>query len=286
MVTGGPRVSVTVSLASPVSGQLDNGASVFATLEGGAVTNSTPPAILSTRTIAPELLASTPDANTADPFIQEAAAKLNYDPNQIFDYLHTQVGYNSYVGSLRGARGTLWSNAGNSLDVASLGVALLSASGIPAQYVHGTLSKSQAQTLIVSMFPASNQTVGYIPPGTQTADPANDSKLLAETENHSWFQFDAGAGMKDADPLMPGATVGQAFTTATTSYAEVPDSLRAKTRIQLAPSSSARQAPCSDLLVFQPPRSWITPSTTLTWWAGPSPSVTTFPPAVSARSSH
>ena len=75
------------------------------------------------------------------------------------------IGYNAYVGSLRGARGTLWSDAGNALDVASLGVALMRASGIPAQYVEGTLSTSQAQTLILSMFPASYQTVGYIPAG-------------------------------------------------------------------------------------------------------------------------
>ena len=40
------------------------------------------------------------------------------------------------------------------------------ASGIPAQYVQGTLSQSQAQQLILSMFPASYQTVGYIPAGT------------------------------------------------------------------------------------------------------------------------
>ena len=45
------------------------------------------------------------------------------------------------------------------------------ASGIPAQYVSGTLSQSQAQTLILSMFPASYQTVGYIPAGTQIVRP-------------------------------------------------------------------------------------------------------------------
>ena len=86
------------------------------------------------------------------------------------------------------------------------------ASGIPAQYVSGTLSQSQAQTLILSMFPASYQTVGYIPAGTQVSDPANDPQLLSETESHYWFQFDTGSGMTDADPLMPGATIGQTFT--------------------------------------------------------------------------
>src|SRR5262249_24791114 len=158
----------------------------------GAVSNWTPAATLRLGSVDPSLLASTPDANTTDPFVQEKAAELAYDPQQIFNYLHTQIGYNSYVGSLRGARGTLWSSAGNALDVASLGVGLLRASGIPAQYAHGTLTVRQAQQLILSMFPASYQTVGYVPAGQQTADPAHDPQLLSETEDHYWFQFDPG----------------------------------------------------------------------------------------------
>lgn len=201
---GRTSVTLTVSLANPLPLQLDSGAQAFATLDAGAVSNSTPAAVLRQGSVDASLLASTPDANTTDPFVQEEAAKLHYNPQQIFDYLHTQVGYNSYTGSLRGARGTLWSSAGNALDVASLGVGLLRASGIPAQYEAGTLSKAQAQQLILSMFPASFQTIGFIAAGTQTADPANDAQLLSETESHYWFQFDAGQGMKDADPLMAG----------------------------------------------------------------------------------
>ncbi len=159
--------------------------------------------------------------------------RSSYDPTQIFNFLHTQIGYNSYLGSVRGARGTLWSNAGNALDVASLGVALMRGSGIPAQYASGTLSQSQAQTLILSMFPASYQTVGYIPSGTQTSDPANDPQLLSETESHDWFQFDTGSGMTDADPLMAGATIGQTFTTATGTFTAVSQSLEATTEITL-----------------------------------------------------
>ena len=50
-------------------------------------------------------LASTPDANTSDPFVQEKEAELDYDPQRIFDFLRTDIGYESYEGSLRGARG-------------------------------------------------------------------------------------------------------------------------------------------------------------------------------------
>ena len=209
------RASVTlnVALASPVPLQLDSGAQAFATVDAGAVSNSTPAATLRPGNVDPSLLASTPDANTTDPFIQEEAAKLAYDPQQIFDFLHTQIGYESYTGSVRGARGTLWSSAGNALDVASLGVALMRASGIPAQYAQGTLSSAQAQPLILSMFPASSQTIGFVAAGAPTSDPASDPQLLDETENHYWFQFDAGTGMTDADPLMPGATIGQTYAT-------------------------------------------------------------------------
>ena len=87
------------------------------------------------------------------------------------------------------------------------------------------------------MFPASDQTVGYIPAGTQTADPANDPQLLAETESHYWFQFNAGGGFTDADPLMAAVTagghVGQAFTANTGTFSEVADNLREKTEISL-----------------------------------------------------
>jgi uncharacterized membrane protein len=238
-IQGFDRASVTITLVlpTPFSAQLDAGAQAFATLDAGAVSNSTPAATLRQGSVDPSLLASTPDANTTDPYIQEEAAKLKYDPQQIFNFLESDVGYNSYLGSVRGARGTLWSSAGNALDVSSLGVVLMRASGIPAQYVSGTLSQGQAQQLILSMFPASSQTVGYIPAGTQTADPANDPQLLSETESHYWFQFDTGSGLTDADPLLaavtPGGHVGQAFTASTGTFSEVADSLRAKTEVSL-----------------------------------------------------
>ncbi len=240
-IPGFGRESVTLSLtlASPTPTQLDTGAHVDATLDAAAVSNTTPAASLSARAIAPALLASTPDANTTDPFIQEEAAKLSYDPTQIVNFLHNQISYNSYLGSMRGARGTLWSGAGNALDVASLGVALMRASGIPAQYAQGTLSQAQAGQLILTMFPSTPQTVGEIPAGTITSDPASDPTLLSETEPHYWLQFNTGSGMQDFDPLMPGATVGQTFTTATSTFTAVPDALRAKTEVQLVAETTS-----------------------------------------------
>jgi uncharacterized repeat protein (TIGR01451 family) len=129
---GRASVTVTVSLANPVPLQLDAGAQAVATLDAGTVSDSSPAATLRPGSVDASLLASTPDASSTDPIIQEEAARLAYDPQQILNFLHTAVGYESYAGSVRGARGTLWSSAGNALDVASLGVALMRASGIPA----------------------------------------------------------------------------------------------------------------------------------------------------------
>jgi hypothetical protein len=134
---------------------------------------------------------------------------------------------------VRGARGTLWSSAGNSLDVASLGVALMRASGVPAQYAQGTLSPSQAQQLILSMFPTAYQVVGNVPAGTPTAEPANDPQLLSESEPHYWLQIDTGTVWQDLDPLMARAMIGQTFTTATGTFATVPDQLEETTEVQL-----------------------------------------------------
>jgi RHS repeat-associated protein len=81
-------------------------------------------------------LAATPDApQSAD--IQALAAKLGYSPTQIFQYVSNQIAFQPYYGSLKGALATLYSSAGGPTDQASLLIALLRASNVPARYVTG-----------------------------------------------------------------------------------------------------------------------------------------------------
>ena len=178
-------------------------------------------------------LASTPDANTTDQFIVDKAQELGNDANAIFAFVRDEIGYESYKGSLRGARGTLWSNAGNSLDQASLLIALLRASGVPARYAEGALSDPLSQELILSMFPNPTRVVGCPPNDVERADPANDLQLLAETREHYWVQADLGSGFLDLDPTLGSAQVDQAFTTADSTFSEVSDSLRHKVSLRL-----------------------------------------------------
>ena len=80
-----------------------------------------------------------------DPYIVAQAAALNHDPNQIFAFVRDHIAFEAYRDSVRGARGTLWAMAGNTLDKASLLVALLGASGYTAQYEHANVNGAAIQ---------------------------------------------------------------------------------------------------------------------------------------------
>lgn len=181
----------------------------------------------------PAYLRPTPDANSADSHIIQKAADLNHDPAQIFAFVRDQMGNDVYKGSLRGARGTLWSKAGNSLDKASLLVALLRASGIPARYAHGRLTDDQAKPLILSMFQTPLSVVGCPPADALLAEPDKSNELLAEAKEHYWVEFYGGGSFQAADPNFPENAMGQSVTGAADIFTEVPDTLRHKVTLRL-----------------------------------------------------
>jgi RHS repeat-associated protein len=74
-----------------------------------------------------------------NPEIRALAEKLGYSPVKIFQYVTNEIAFEPYYGSLKGAQGTLVSKAGNSTDQASLLIALLRASNIPARYILGSI---------------------------------------------------------------------------------------------------------------------------------------------------
>lgn len=76
------------------------------------------------------------------PEIQELARALRYDPKLIYDYVHQNIIYLPYFGSLKGALLTYLDGSGNDFDQASLMIALLRASGYTAQYVYGNMELS------------------------------------------------------------------------------------------------------------------------------------------------
>jgi large repetitive protein len=86
-----------------------------------------------------------------DPFIDDMAFRLTYDPERIFAFVRDEVGYDPYPGVLRGARGTLWGLAGNSADQAILLAALLEASMVKTRFVLGELANDYGSQLLASL---------------------------------------------------------------------------------------------------------------------------------------
>jgi RHS repeat-associated protein len=91
------------------------------------------------------------DKNTIDakvtPEIAALAESLEYSPARIFAYVLNNIRHEWYWGSLKGAQGTLHGKAGGPTDQASLLIALLRESNIPARYVRGTAEFSDDRGL-------------------------------------------------------------------------------------------------------------------------------------------
>ena len=214
--------------------QLDTGASAYAMLDAGAVSATTPAATLQPGNVSdPSLLASTVDADTNDPFIQEEAAALELRPDADLQ-LPAHADRLQLVPGLGPRRaGHALVERGQCARRRQPGRGPDARLGHPGAVRLGDAVAEPGPELILSMFPASVSDGRLHPAGTQTSDPANDPQLLSETESHYWFQFNTGSGMQDADPLMPGATIGQTFTTSTGTFTAVPDNLEETTEVQL-----------------------------------------------------
>ena len=221
------------SIANPVAQALSNAAFTPAAAAKGIAAQS--------KQVKPRLSPAAPittiadPADGTDPYIVAQAQTLGNSAMAIFAFVRDQVGFDVYAGSLRGARGTLWTNAGNSLDRASLLIALLRAAGFAAQYVQGTLSGAQARQILQQMFAHPPLGVlGCIPAGTALADPVNDPTLTSTLQQHFWVQYSSGGGsFQNADPSFSGSQLGQAFGTPQTTFTTVPDSLQNTVSIEL-----------------------------------------------------
>ncbi|NDJ55237.1 MAG: transglutaminase family protein, partial [Chloroflexi bacterium] len=212
----GETISVTLELQVGDPGEsfvaLDSGATVWGTLRGRAVTATTISAVLAPNTFGSWLL-RTVDADTQDTYMLDALSVIGGSPQNIFAFVRS-LNYESYAGSLRGTRGTLWSGAGNALDQSSLLIAMLRASGIPARYRHGILTEARAQELLASMFPASPGVIGHVPADALRGDPLNDQELLRETRDHWWVEaYLPGQGWQNLDPSFRTASIGEIFVT-------------------------------------------------------------------------
>ncbi len=146
-----PGASVRVRLR--IAGGTDTGAR----LEGGIAASrrtatARPATVLAA---ADDALSPTLDADAADPEVLAFVARFGGDFDLIAAHVRSHFRFEAYAGSLRGARGALWSEAGNAVDLASLMVASARACGHPARYAFAALPDDAIDRFLLRMFEAS-----------------------------------------------------------------------------------------------------------------------------------
>ena len=204
---------ITVTIAAPPVAsdfvEMDAGAVVNGTLWGEVVSAAARPTTVIPDGLDPAFVMTTIDADAGDADMLWAAAAFTQEPFDAFALVRS-FGWDPYEGSLRGTRGTLWGEGGNSLDQASLLIAFLRSAGVPARYRHGSLDLVGAETLLSSMFSANEGFAGYLAPEADLADPLNDPDLLAMAQDHWWVEaYLPALGWTDMDPTFPGALLGE-----------------------------------------------------------------------------
>ena len=139
---------------------------------------------------AADLDKNTLDANVT-PEIAALAQQLEYSPIRILEYVANEIRFEPYWGSLKGARGTLHSKAGGPTDHASLLIALLRESNIPARYVRGTIEfyDQRAPNWIgtkTHKAAGAVLAVGGYPHATWLSAPGNPSQEIGTRFAHVW----------------------------------------------------------------------------------------------------
>ncbi|MGE3433873.1 MAG: transglutaminase domain-containing protein, partial [Ramlibacter sp.] len=81
------------------------------------------------------------------PAIRAKAAELNHNPVAIHNWVRNTIDYVPTAGAIQSAQDTLDKRRGNATDTASLLIALLRASGIPARYQWGTIDVPAEQAM-------------------------------------------------------------------------------------------------------------------------------------------
>ena len=114
--------------------------------QAGSLSGISLPGVVLPATPVPADTAATEDVQITQP-IRDLAATLNRNPVQIYNWVRNNVQFIPTYGSIQGSDMTLQTKRGNAFDTASLLIALLRASNVPARYVYGTVQVPAAQVM-------------------------------------------------------------------------------------------------------------------------------------------
>jgi len=154
----------------------------------------------------PAYLAQTDEVLLTQPIIDQAAV-LNHDPVKIYHWVRNNIEWQPTWGAIQDAELTLDARRGNAMDIASLTIALLRASQIPARYVHGTINVPIEQfNNWAGGFTNSDAAVDFAASGGIPTGAGTSGGKITETQlEHIWVEAaidyfpSRGAINRDAD---------------------------------------------------------------------------------------
>lgn len=127
----------------------------------------------------PGLIEPEPDV-LRGPTVASKAAELGYDVEKIFRFVADEVRYEAYSGALRGANGTLWSLAGNSVDKSILLAALLDEALVDYRFAIGRLDDAGIERLTAAMTSDPGDVAATIIRATDTSLAPRPAGVLGE----------------------------------------------------------------------------------------------------------
>ena len=140
------------------------------------------------------------------PEIRALAEELEKSPIKIYTWVYNNIRYIPSYGSIQGSQQTLMNKRGNDMDTASLLIALLRASGIPARYVYGTVDipADRAMNWVggVDVPEAAAQLLGQ--GGVPVVALARGGKIVSLRIEHVWVEafidFEPSRGVVNRKP--------------------------------------------------------------------------------------
>lgn len=143
-----------------------------------------------------------------------------------FRWVRDNTTFDPYEGAMRGARGTLLSRGGNSLDRALLLGEVLGAMGYQWSIAVGELDDAQARALVGTI--ASGRTLSGAAMPSEAVPYAieSDGRLRGLVARHYWVRASRGGDAQDYDPSFPGLEPGEAIVEASAEFG--PDGLPAE----------------------------------------------------------
>jgi hypothetical protein len=136
------------------------------------------------------------------PEIQAKAQELGNNPVKIYNWVRNNIEFVPTYGSIQGAHMTLLTKQGNAFDTASLLIALLRASNIPARYVYGTIELPIDRVMNwVGGFTDANAAFDFIASGgIPVAGIISGGKVTKARLEHIWVEAYLGYGPYSGRP--------------------------------------------------------------------------------------